>query len=453
MQRLKPALQSSKGRSLPWGGAKLTNCFAEKSEGDKRDLFGVMLIPGMVSFTTLANAPVRGLHRMGDTLYAVGGARLYSISSTGVATDLGSVPGTGRVAMADNGTQLSIVSGNIGYVLSGGTISTPANLPAAVSDVAYMDGYMLWTVASNDTFVISSLNDALTYDVLDIATVEGSPDDLVGLIVDHREVQFYGKQSIEIWYNSGASDFPFERQGNAFIERGCFSRDSIVKIDNSVHFVGDDRVVYRLDGYRPVRISTHDIEYAYRNATDFWAFDYTMEGHKFYVLCTDVGTFAYDMATGAWANRESTGLANWRAGFGVHCYDEVIVGSNTTGDIYTLSLDTYSEDGETISMEIELPALEAGDGRRLTMYEFELICETGVGLSTGQGSDPQAMLTYSDDGGRTWSNEMWRSMGEIGEYTTRPTWGPLGDFYTRQMKLVITDPIRRMALGYLADMR
>lgn len=449
----KPALHYSEGRSKPWSGSKLVNCFAEQGDGDQRDMFAVMLIPGLVPFATLPTTPVRGVHRMGDALYAVGGTRLYSVSSAGVATDLGAIGGSGRVRIADNGDELAIVGGTTPYVYSGGAVTTPANLPVAVSDVAYIDGYILWTVANEDQFVISGLNDATSYDPLDIATVEGSPDNLVGLIVDHREVQFYGKQSIEIWYNSGAADFPFERQGNAFIERGCFSRDGIVKIDNSVHFVGDDRIVYRLDGYSPIRISTHAIEYQLRNATDYWAFDITVEGHKQYVLCTDTGTFAYDMATQAWHQRLSNGVDNYRVGMAVRCYDTTIMGDNLTGALYTPSLDVYDEAGETISMQIELPTIESGDGRRLNHYSFELICESGVGLNSGQGSDPMAMLTYSDDGGRTWSNEMWRSLGAIGEYTTRPTWGPLGDFYTRQMRLVITDPVRRVSLGYLSDHR
>lgn len=453
MLKLKPALQYSQGRSLPWGGSKLVNCFAEKGDGDQREMFQIMLIPGLTTFVTLATSPVRGIHRMGDTLYAVAGARLYSISSAGVATDLGAIPGSGRVAMADNGTELAIVGGTTGYVYSGGSITTPANLPAAVSDVAYIDGYILWTKDASGQFVISALNNATSYDALDIATVEGAPDNLVGVMVDHREVQFYGKQSIEIWYNSGAADFPFERQGNAFIERGCFSRDSIVKIDNSVHFLGDDMIVYRLDGYNPVRISTHAIEYELRNATDAWAFTTTEEGHKQYHLCTDVGTFTFDMSTGAWHERKSLNLDNWRVGFGVRCYDRNIVASNTTGKIYTQSFDVYAEDSETISMEIEPPLIEAGDRRRVTMYELEFLCETGVGLNSGQGSDPQVMLKYSDDGGRNWSNEMWRSMGAIGAYDTRCVWGPLGQFRQRKLKFTITDPVRRAAFGYYAEIR
>lgn len=451
----KPAIQSSIGRQTQWGGARLVNCFAEQGTGDQRDAFMVQLIPGLVQFTSLGVTP-RGLHRMGDTLFAVAGTSLYSVTSAGVATSLGTIPGTGRVRMASNGTQIGIVAGangTTGYVWNGTTISTPANLPAAVSDVAYIDGYLLWTVASNDQFVISALNDATVYDPLDIATVEGSPDDLVGLIVDHREVQFYGKQSIEIWYNSGASDFPFERQGNAFIERGCMARDTTVKMDNSVYFLGDDRIVYRLDGYSPIRVSTHAIEYAIRNATDFFGCTYSHEGHKFYVLNTDDGTYAYDVSTGAWHERKSTGLDNWRVGFSESVFNTTIFAAHNGTKLYTASYDTYAEDGDTISMEIMLPIIESPDRRRLNCYAFEFLCEAGVGLTTGQGSDPQAMLTYSDDGGHTWSNELWRTMGAIGQYSTRAIWRKLGQFRQRQFKITITDPVRRAALGYFVDAR
>lgn len=451
LTKVKPTLQSSIGRSSAWGGAKLVNCFAEKGEGDQRDLYAVMLIPGLVEFCDLG-MNIRGIHRMADTLYVVADTQLYSVDSTGTATLIGTIPGTGRVAMADNGVQLGIVSGTNGYVLSSGTITTPTNLPS-VSDVDYIDGYMLWTVAGSDQFVISALNDATSYDPLDVGVAEGSPDGLVGVIVDHREVQLYGKRTIEIFYNSGASDFPFDRQGNAFIERGCLSRDSLVKIDNSVMFMGDDRVCYRLDGYNPIRVSTHAKEYAWRNATDFWAYTYTQEGHKFYVLCTDVGTFAFDIATGLWHDRQSSGMDNWRAGFAENVYGQTIFADHDGSKLYTGSLDVFEEDGNPIAMEVTVPVIESPDRRRLTFYAFEMTAETGVGLNSGQGSDPQVMLSWSDDGGHTWSNELWRSLGAIGAYRTRAVWRKLGQAWQRQFRFRITDPVRRVVLGYYVDAR
>ena len=149
MLKQKPALQTSDGRSKPWSGSRLVNAFSEKADGDKLDLFAVMAIPGLVSFATQGSLPVRGMTRMGATLYAVIGQTLYSVSSNGTTSALGTIGGANPVRMVDNGTQIAIVGGafgRTGYVYSGGTVQTGIeNLPE-VTDVAYIDGYFVWTV-------------------------------------------------------------------------------------------------------------------------------------------------------------------------------------------------------------------------------------------------------------------------------------------------------------------
>lgn len=451
--QLQPALQQGQGRSLPWSGASLVNAFAERSEGDKVAQFAVMALPGLVLFKDAAAPPVRGLHRMVNAAYAVIGSTLYGVASNGDLTSYGTIGGTGPVRMADNGTQLAVQGGPLnqtGYVLSAGVLTTqPTNLPP-VSDVTYIDGYFVWTVANSDQFVISGLNDGLTYDPLDVATVEGDPDYLVGVVNSHRELLFPGTLTTEVWYNSGDADFPFARQGNAFIERGCIDRNSLVKLDNSVFSVGDDRVAYRVDGYTPTRISTHAIEYHLALASWFRGFTYSQEGHKFYVLNTDVGTFAYDVATGAWAERKSFGRVNYRVGCSVTVYGQTILGDAYAGKLYTPSLDEYTEDGDPIQIEIGLPTIQDKQ-RRLTLYSFETLLETGVG--NADAPDPQIVLVYSRNGGRSWSNEMWRSLGAVGDYLTRAVWRVNVEFIQLSLKLMISDPVRRFVISYTADVR
>jgi len=449
---LKAALQYSEGRSKPWSGAKLVNMFSERADGDKVKDFAVMLIPGLDRLAQIsATDPIRGLHTMGNTLYAVVGGKLYAIQQNGAYNLVGNVPGTGRCRMQDNGTQLAIANGTNGYVLSGGTIYSPVGLPN-VTDVAYIDQYFVWTIAGTDQAIYSAIGDGLSYDLLDIFSAEGSPDGLVGLINDHRELLMCGNATIEIFYNAGGLDDAFVRQGNAFIERGVFSRDTIVKIDNGVHFFGNDRIVYRLDGYNPVRISTHAIEYHLATVQQAWAFTYTQEGHKFYVLCTDQGTWAFDMATGTWHERRSYQRDNYRAGFAEIAWGSPVLGDNETGTIYRPNLETYKEDCDPIISSVTLPTIER-ERQLINMYMLELYCETGVGLTTGQGSDPQVMMTYSDDGGRRWSNEMWRSLGAEGNYKHRVIWRGLGQFRQRQIKFTISDPVRRLTMSYNADLR
>lgn len=456
MNRLKPALQSSKGRSKPWGGAKLVNCFAEMSEGDKAEDFAVVAIPGFEAFSTVSSsapgAAVRGMHVMGGTLYAVIAQTLYSVSSTGTRTSLGTIDGATPVRMADNGEELALVGGATnatGYVLSGGTLSNPPDLPA-VTDVAFVDGYFLWTLADLDQFIISGQYAGTVYDASDIGSAEGSPDTLVGVLNNHRDVLLFGPKTTEVFYNSGAADFPFERQGNAFVERGCIDRDSIQKIDSAAMFVGDDKVVYRMSGYSPQRVSTHGIEQQLSQASYYRAFTYELEGHSFYVLNTDVGSFVYDVATGAWADRKSYAMSSYRVGSAVQIYDRLLFGDSQATVIHSASVDLFSEAGDPMPMVIELPPIEAGR-EKATLYAIELYCETGVGNSAAP--EPQAIMQWSRDGGRTWSAELWRTMGAVGAYKTRAVWRPTVEFRQLQIRFTLPEKVRRTVLGYYADVR
>lgn len=453
MNPLKPALQSSSGRSKPWSGARLVNCFAEMSDGDKTEDFAVMAVPGLDLFASAGAGGVRGLRRMGDLLYAVIGPQLYSITSAGTATPLGTIEGSDPVRIVDNGSQLAIVGGvanRTGYVYSGGTLYTGiANLPEVI-DVEYIDGYFVWIAADTDQFVISGLDNGLIYDPTEVGTVEGSPDPLVAVVANQRELLFFGRDTTEVWHNSGAADFPFERQGNAFIERGCIDRNSIAKLDNTVYFVSDDRMVRRMNGYTPERVSSHAVEYALARATWFRAFSYTQEGHTFYVLNMDVGSWVYDLATGAWAERESWQRDQYRGACSAIAFGKTIIGDGAQGKLYVPNLDSHTEDGDPIPVTIDLPTITTSR-QRATMYGLELYCETGVGNDAV--ADPQVIMQYSRDGGRTWSLEMWRSMGQVGQYLTRAVWRPNVEFRQLQVRFKMPEKARRMVLGYYADVR
>lgn len=448
-----PALQYSEGRSQVWGGAKLVNAYSQASEGDKADGFMVMAIPGLDVFANVAAQAVRGVHEMAGTLYAVIGTTLYSVSSGGTPITIGTIGGSLPVQMADNGAQLAIQGGalnNQGYVYSGGTLYTGiANLPP-VSNVIYINGYFVWSVFESDQFIISALTDGLVYDPLDVATVEGDPDNIVGMINSHNQILFCGAETIEPWDNTGNADFPFERSGAAFIERGILDRNSLVKIDNSVHFVGNDKIVYRLNGYDTLRISTYAIEFHIASASYYRAFTYTQEGSKFYLLNTNLGTFGYDMSTTAWHERRSLGLDNYRVGCSAECYGQTIQGDAYTGLLYIPNLDSYTENGTEIPVELEYPSIQT-DRLKATLYSFELQCETGVGNPADP--NPGVILQYSRDGGRTYSAELERSLGAVGAYLTRCIWRIGVSFRQLQIKIKLPSSVKRFVIAAFVDVR
>ena len=445
------ASNSYKSRSLPLSAQRCVNFYPEIQPGGAKVPLALFGTPGLRPHVELGNGPIRGKIEMNGCLYVVSGTALFKLESNGDNVNLGIVPGTDLVDMAHNGTQVAILAGTETDDLWIATTTTltqvnDADYPGATS-VDFLDGYFMFTRPSSGQFFISGSYDGTTYDALDFATAEGDPDDLVAGVVDHREYWLFGKKTIEVWYNSGDADFPFERASGAFIERGCIAKKSIAKLDNSLFWVGDDRIVYRANGYSPVRVSTHAIEYQlsrFAGLGDLVAFSYTQEGHAFYVLKKpDEFTFVYDVATGLWHERESSGRKDYRVSTFEEAFNLLLVGDDTTGDIYSLDTAYYTENGETFISSATAPPLWA-EGETAILNTLILGFEAGVGLTTGQGSDPQAMLDWSDDSGRTWSSERWRDIGPKGEYKQRAKWDRLGQFRSRILRVSVSDPVKRV---------
>jgi hypothetical protein len=166
-----------------------------------------------------------------------------------------------------------------------------------------------------------------------------------------------------------------------------------------------------------------------------------------------VATWVYDASTGLWHQRSSYPNAPdgpWRGNCYAYFDGKHLFGDYDNGKIYELDHELYTDNGYM------MPAVRRGqeissDRMNMFLREFELHIQSGVGLSTGQGSDPMIMLTYSKDGGHTWSAQKWRSMGKIGEYHKRVRWNRLGKARSFIPEITITDPVNRVILGAYLD--
>lgn len=458
MARVPFAINTARDNSPPVSAQRLVNWFAEIQPVDAKTRVVLKPWPGLKSFTTVGTGPIRGRSVMAGVLYVVSGRRLYSVDASGTDTDLGSIGtnATGLVSAAHNGTQLVVINDNDGYVydrvLNTLTQISDADFQQA-SAVSYLDGYHVFVQLNSDTFFISANGDPTSYDALDFATAEGAPDRLLNIAVNARQLLLYGEETIEPWYNSGDT-FPFDRLSGAYIERGLGAKNSIVSMDNSVFWLGDDLKVYRLDGFTPTRISTHAVEQAiagYAGPGDAEGNTISYQGHEFYLLSfPGQGTWVYDAATRLWHERQSYGQDDFRGCCFVKAYGEYVVGDRTGNALYTVDRGTRDDAGDPLVCKA-VSAPYYAQGRTARMGSFEAIFDTGTGLTTGQGSDPQAMLRYSDDAGRTWSPELWRSIGEIGDYERLVEWHRLGAFEQRIVELSVSDPIGPVLLGANAE--
>lgn len=455
-------------RSVNAADNRMINLFPELvPEGGKEPAF-LQRAPGLRLLTTVGTGPIRGVNSFGGNLYVVSGEQLFKINSSYVATVIGNVSGTSApVSMANNGNQLFVACNGPSYVYNSTTLAfgqiTDPDFPGALT-VSYLDGYFVFIEPNSQKVWVTGLLDPLSIDPLDFASAEGDPDGLVSSIVDHSEVWLFGSNSIEVWYNSGNADFPLQRIQGAFNEIGCAATFSVAKLDNGLFWLGQDArgkgMVYRANGYTGTRISTHAVEWQiqqYGDLSTAVAYTYQQDGHSFYVLNFPEAdaTWVYDVATGAWHERAGWNNGKFtrhRANCQTFFSNEVTVGDYQNGNIYAFDMTVYKDHDRVQKWLRSWRALPTGQNnlKRSAQHSLQLDCETGVSLQNGQGSDAQIMLRWSDDGGHTWSNEHWASMGAIGEYFRRVFWRRLGmtqKLRDRVYEVSGTDPVKIAIMG------
>ena len=457
-----PILGSSYvARSPNAADARMVNLIPEiNAEGGKEPAF-LFRAPGLLLRVTVGGGPIRGLWVFGGFLYAVSGQTLYKVTTSWIATPLGTIGGLGPVSMADNGTQLFIAANPLGYIYNASTAVfaqiTDGDFPGAQM-VGYLDGFFVFNEPETQKFWVTALLDGTSVDPLDFASAEGFPDDVVSLIVDHRELWLFGTTTTEVWSNTGASDFPFERFPGAFNEVGCIAPYSVAKMDNQIYWLGQDArgsgIVYRSEGYVAKRVSTHAVEWKIQmlgGLEDAIGYTFQQYGHMFYrlIIPGQPTSWQFDVATGAWTEFAAWENGEWlrhRSNCQAFFNNMVLVGDYENGNIYELSPVTYADNGETQRWLRSWRALPTGQNNltRTVQHALQLDCEAGVGLASGQGSDPQVMLRWSDDGGHTWSNEHWISIGGIGEFGRDTIWRRLGmtvKLRDRVYEISGTDPV------------
>jgi hypothetical protein len=461
--------QSYVARSINAADNRMVNLFPEVLQEGK-EAGWLQRAPGLRLLATIGSGPIRGVWAFASdasAAFVVSGSSLYKIDTSYTATLLGTVSGTGPVSMSDNGTQLFVACDPDGYIYNNST-----NVFAQITDpdfpgakvVGYLDGYFVFIEPDSQRMWVTSLLDGTSVDPTDFASAEGSPDGVVSLIVDHREVWLYGTNSIEVWYNTGAADFPLQRIQGAFNEIGCAATYSVAKMDNGLFWLGSDTrgrgIVYRANGYTGQRISTHAVEWyiqSYGDISDAVAYTYQQDGHSFYVLTFPSAnkTWVYDVSTQAWHERASGNENQYRhrSNCQMTFNNEIIVGDFELGKIYAFDSDVYADNGAIQKWLRSWRALPPGQNNltRTSHHSLQLDCESGVGLDGNvQGSDPQVMLRWSDDAGHNWSSEHWTSLGGIGNYSNRVLWRRLGmtiKLRDRVYEVSGTDPVKIAIMG------
>jgi hypothetical protein len=452
-------LSVSRSRNL--ADNQLINLFPEIVDTkDGKEVGAFYNTPGLTLWQTLPTGPVRMLYQMrnelaGDRVYAVGGNDLYAVDGSGVTliTRGPFIAGTGiqfspaPLHAIDDGRHLALFQSQAAYLYDTFIpLSTVDSLflPFIPGGPAtFLDGFGL--AAQRNSFVLwqSNLLDLTSWNALNFASADSVSDNIVALAMMRREIFVIKQSHTEAWVNAGTSGFAFGRLEGVYLEAGCVAPETVALLGETLMWLTRNLqgqgIVVQLKGYAPVPVSTQAMVYAisrYPTIEDALAYSYQQSGHQYYVISFPSGneTWVYDytasVAAGVpmWHKRLafSGGMfsRHWGA-FGTPLADgSVIVGDYRNGNIYKLDEAALTDAGQTRRWVRSWRALPKPTDSPSRFSSLRIDMQTGIGVP--DGTSPNCMLRYSDDGGNTWSTEHIAPVGPPGATAQRVMFHRLG---------------------------
>jgi len=440
-------------RSRPLSSQETRNIYHELVESGKEQ-YVLKSFPGQKSFGSATAGEDRGQHQMREVGYRVIGTDLYEISNTGTHTNRGDVPGTDRCIIASDGINMFLVANGIVSQYSSATnlvtAVTDVNIVGAIS-VDFINNQFVYTFPQLTVF--SVVGDGSTALGTNAVNSEINGDDLVRDYVFDQTLYRFGTRSCPNWWNSGVGTPPFTRIEGQQVATGLAAKHSITSSRSYIYWLGTDLQVYRARSGQEEPISSAVVSgeiQGYAKIDDAFGEVFTIDSKTMYLL-----TFPTENKT--WCLSEELGVNGWfelsegitsnryNAGSIVEVYNKVLIGDRSNGSLYELDFSTYDQGGSTWRRRRVIGSVN-GDafkqkGKRVKIKRMEFLLETGVGLSTGQGSDPKIMLEYSTDGGRSWKTGSWLRIGRQGETNVRAEWFTIKSFYDMMVRLTTSDPV------------
>lgn len=441
----------------------LMNLYAEVDESPRVRVAAYLPTPGLEVFVTLGSGPIRSIFVQDGRAFAISGLGFYEFYWDGTFDFRAAILSDSLPAsISSNGTagnQLFIISAGYGYIYNlltnVLTLIADVDFPQGVAAMgAFFDGYFVVLKKNSRTFYFSALEDGTAWDPLDVEEKSITSDNIRALVISpaQRLMFLLGSRTTEMWADVGG-DAPFAPVGGALFNHGIGSPWAWATGDAGLYYVEESdnggRVAYRVAGASGIsRVSTHAVEYRWRqypSIDDAISWTYQEQGHRFWVIYFPTGnaTWCFDETTQMWHQRgawNGVGFDAHLAIFHGYVFNKHVVGSRQDGKVYHQSASIWDDAGTTVRRERVTAVIERS-GKRLYFGDIRMRMDQGIGLTTGQGSDPEVMFRISNDGGHTYGNERTVKAGQSGQFSRRVRLRRNGDSRQRVLKIAVSDAV------------
>lgn len=429
-------------------------------------------------------------YAIGDTIVLAStggsetGAAILTVSNVAAGAVTGyTILQTGSFPTQPTGfVQLSTSGSGSGFtitapVFGGAQAFMQIALPFAPSgtqtiSATYQDGFGLINEPGTQNIWQSIVDDLSVWPPLNNAQADAESDTINAVVQIHRLIYVFKQIGTEVWNDAGVAGFAFQPIPSVMIESGTIAWASVTKVGETLIYLSQNTngigIVRQLEGFTSKRISTNAIETLLQKEvtlSDAFAYSYQQEGHQYYVLTLPTSdiTLVYDQTESV-----ATGIPIWykwlafsNGSFGRHwgnafCFfnQTLVLGDFFSGNLYKIDLENFTDNGQTRKWIRSWRASQQASmmPRRFTSLQIDM--QTGANVP--DGTNPQVVLEWSDDGGHNYAQQRLIAAGPPGATAMRVRATRLGSTrrnsgLDRIFRLSSTDPFPVCLIGAELD--
>lgn len=318
-----------------------------------------------------------------------------------------------------------------------------------------MDSYFIFSYGDG-TLQASGQND-VTIATTDKTKAQSKPGGLTRCLPFNGQLVALGPAFGEVYSDTAnPTGFPFTR--SYVLQRGLLGPYAIAGHEDgfasSLIWVADDNSVVQHNGTpNPLKISPPDLDRLIAGVSDKTTLEasvYISQGHPKWVIKCATFCWEFDLGSKKWNERKSYQINTWRAISGISAFGKWITGDTKGGRLLYINENAFDEFGEPLVMQIDSGPVQNFPNRtKVARADFNFV--TGVGIAIGTdpiATDPSVGVSWSNDGGITYSSEYTRKLGRQSEPARiiMLRSGMTGDV-GRRWRLKVSDPVYVAFLG------
>lgn len=461
------------GEHLQEGRGTLVNMFAEQIVTDARKaqenknvwrrVPGSTLWGTGAPFEVGALEPSRNLFYAGGKLYHPHGNGIHNfgINGSGIAYS-GALPGAPtKVIWAKNNKPsadiIAVVPGEGPFTVTASSVAPYSGfggMPIANS-VCFLSGFFIFSIG--DGRMYSTDVNVMTINSLNYAAAETKPDTLLRVVpIGNGMLLACGDTSMEVWgppINSAA--FPFSYI--AALPYGLLGRNAITGYDDGwtqgLFFVAQDYGVYMMRNLQPIKISPPDLDrlikqVMFKDEIEMSVF--SQGGRGIVVVQTSRWCWCFNINTQKWHTRKSYLQEYWRHIQPVFAWSVWLAGDRKSSHVYVIDPDIETEAGDPLVANMS--GLIDTFPEKTRISAININCTHGTGITTGKvpiQTDPALHISYSVDGGVTFSDPAVRRFGQMGNSIGQATVRNCGIVRQKgyHVRCTVSDPVYFGILG------